>query len=93
MLFGLTNAPVAFMDVINRVLKKYLDSFLIAFIDDILNYSFNEHDLMKHFWPSPVSFLGNVLCRKGIDVDPKRADAVKSHLRPLTLIDIIFIGV
>ena len=42
MFFGLTNASVAFMDLMNRVLWSYLDSFVIVFIDDILVYSKNE---------------------------------------------------
>ena len=37
--FGLTNAPAVFMDLMNRVFKEYLDSFVIVFIDDILVYS------------------------------------------------------
>ena len=45
MSFGLTNAPVVFIDLMNRVFRAYLDKFFIAFIDDILIYprSREEH--------------------------------------------------
>ena len=39
MSFGLTNAPTAFMDLMNRVFQPYLDRFVIVFINDILVYS------------------------------------------------------
>ena len=43
--FRLTNTPVAFMDMINRIFQPYLDQFVIVFIDDILVYSKNkEHE-------------------------------------------------
>ena len=47
MSFGLTNASVAFMDLMNRVFEEYLDKFVIVFIDDILAYSciVEEHKL------------------------------------------------
>ena len=48
MSFSLTNAPVAFMDLMNRVFQHYLDSFVIVFIDGILVYSKNESDHMGH---------------------------------------------
>lgn len=37
--FGLANAPADFMNMMNRVFRPYLDSFVIVFIDDILVYS------------------------------------------------------
>ena len=43
--FRLTNAPVAFMDLKNRIFCAYLDQFVIVFVDDILIYS---RSLKKH---------------------------------------------
>ena len=40
--FGLRNAPAAFMDLMNRVFRPYLDQFIIILIDDILVYSGTE---------------------------------------------------
>ena len=48
MSFGLTNAPAAFMDLMNRVFRPYLDHFVIVFIDDILVYSRNLKQHAKH---------------------------------------------
>ncbi|KAL8104850.1 hypothetical protein AgCh_028861 [Apium graveolens] len=48
MSFGLTNAPAAFMDLMNRVYKEYLDKFIIVFIDDILIYLKNPEDHAVH---------------------------------------------
>nr|GEU57057.1 putative reverse transcriptase domain-containing protein [Tanacetum cinerariifolium] len=48
MSFVLTNAPVVFMDLMNRVCKPYLDRFVIVFIDDILIYSKNKQEHEDH---------------------------------------------
>ena len=36
MSFGLTNAPAVFMELMNKVFKEFIDTFVIVFIDDIL---------------------------------------------------------
>ena len=48
MSFGLTNAPAAFMELMNRVFHDYLDKFIIVFIDDIMVYSKTREDHETH---------------------------------------------
>ncbi|TYK21579.1 pol protein [Cucumis melo var. makuwa] len=48
MSFSLTNASAVFMDLMNRVFKDFLDSFVIVFIDDILIYSKTEAEHEEH---------------------------------------------
>lgn len=37
--FGLTNVSAAFMDLMNIVFRKYLDEFVIVFVEGMLMYS------------------------------------------------------
>ena len=91
--FSLTNAPAAFMDLMNRVFRPYLDKFVVVFIDYILIYAQDKeeradqlqtvlHALREHqlygklkkceFWLEEVVFLGHVVTKEGIKVDPRR---------------------
>jgi hypothetical protein len=46
--FGLSNAPVVFMCLMNGVFRNYLDKIVIVFLDDILVYSKIEEEHEQH---------------------------------------------
>lgn len=46
--FGLTNAPAAFMSLMDTIFQDYTDKFIIAYLDDILLYSNTWGDHLKH---------------------------------------------
>jgi hypothetical protein len=46
--FGLSNAPVVFMCLMNGIFREYLDKFVIVFLDDIIIYSKSKEDHEKH---------------------------------------------
>ena len=46
--FGLTNAPAAFMTIMNDVFQDYVDKFVCCYLDDILIYSESWEQHMKH---------------------------------------------
>jgi hypothetical protein len=48
MSFGLTNAPVHFIYLVNSVFMPELDKFVMVFIGDILVYSKNEEEHEQH---------------------------------------------
>lgn len=46
--FGVINAPVTFMNLINRIFYQYLNMFVVIFVDDILVYSKTEEEHAEH---------------------------------------------
>lgn len=48
MSFRITNAPATFIDLMNRLFKPFLDSFMIVLIDDIFVYSRSNEKHANH---------------------------------------------
>ncbi|KAK3563168.1 hypothetical protein QTP86_016401 [Hemibagrus guttatus] len=46
--YGLTNTPAVFQSMINVIFKDLLDTYIIAYIDDILIYSTSYQDHVHH---------------------------------------------
>nr|GEW27997.1 hypothetical protein [Tanacetum cinerariifolium] len=75
-LLGLANAPVVFMDLMNRVCQPYLDNFFIVIIDDILTYSMSKED--------HEAYLKHVVNNDGIHMDSSKIEAMKNWKVPKT---------
>ncbi|WVZ89497.1 hypothetical protein U9M48_035891 [Paspalum notatum var. saurae] len=100
MSFGLTNAPAFFMYMMNSVFMNELDKFVVVFIDDILVYSKNEEEHEEHLrtvltqlrehqlYAKEVSFLGHILSKKGVAVDPSKVEDVLNWKQPETVTEI-----
>ena len=107
--FGLTNAPAVFMDLMNRMFRDYLDSFVIVFIDDILVYSKSKREHEEHlrlvlqrlrdkklyakfdkckFWLEEVAFLGHIVNKDGLSVDPEKIAAITEWQRPRNVTEV-----
>ena len=48
MLFELTNALALYQNLINNIFRKYLDDFMVAYLNDILIYSKTKEKHIKY---------------------------------------------
>jgi Reverse transcriptase (RNA-dependent DNA polymerase) len=48
MLFGLTNALALYQSLINNIFRKYLDDFVIVYLNDIFIYSKTKKKHIKY---------------------------------------------
>ena len=113
--FRLTNAAVVFMCLMNNVMHKYLDKFVVMFIDNILIYSKTEEEHKEHlkivlqelwdhqifakfskcdFFKDKIQYLGHVVTKEGISVDPKKIRAIEDWPVPKDVTDVrSFMGI
>ena len=85
------------MDLLNWVLRPFIDRFVMVLIDDIWEYSGSEKEhvmylrfvlqtLREHhlyakflkceFWLDQMAFLGHVVSKDDIQMDPQNIEAI-----------------
>ncbi|KAL0561128.1 hypothetical protein IC582_001548 [Cucumis melo] len=77
MSFGLTNAHVVFMDLMNKTEaehEEHLHQVLETLRANKLYAKFSKCE----FWLKKVSFLGHVVSSEGVSIDPAKIEAVTS---------------
>nr|CAC33015.1 hypothetical protein [Antirrhinum hispanicum] len=98
-----STSPWAFMDMMHRIFRPYLDKFVVIFIDDILVFSKTKEDHAQHlrvvlqvlkynklyakfskceFWLERVTFLGHVISKKWVEVDPSKIESITDWKQP-----------
>ncbi|KAL0534176.1 hypothetical protein IC582_028460 [Cucumis melo] len=81
MSFGLTNASVVFMDLMNRAEhEEHLHQVLETLRANKLYAKFSKCE----FWLKKVTFLDHVVSSEGFSVDPAKIEAVTNWPRPST---------
>ncbi|KAA0048255.1 retrotransposon protein, putative, Ty3-gypsy subclass [Cucumis melo var. makuwa] len=88
--FGLTNDPAVFMDLMNKMFRDFLDTFVIVFIDDILIYSKTEAKHEEHLRMVLETLRANKSYAK---FSKSKIEAITSWPRPSTISEVCsFLG-
>ncbi|GJV55351.1 putative reverse transcriptase domain-containing protein [Tanacetum coccineum] len=81
MLFGLTNAPAVFMDLINQSKQEH-EEHLKLILELLKKEELYAKFSKCEFWIPKVQFLGHVIDSKGIHVDPAKIESIKDWVSP-----------
>ena len=76
MLFGLTNTLATFQVYINNVLRKYLDVFVVVYLDNILVYLKIYNDYVRD-----VQKVLQALVDTKIKIKPKKTEFYKTKVK------------
>ncbi|WVZ80701.1 hypothetical protein U9M48_028158 [Paspalum notatum var. saurae] len=95
MSFGLTNAPAYFMNIMNKVFMEYLDKYISIYSNTeeeheehlrLVFQKLREHKLYAklkcEFWIDQVPFMGHIVSKSGIMVDPSKVSSVMDWKEP-----------
>jgi hypothetical protein len=73
--FGLCNAPMKFMKVMNDVFRPFIDDFFIVYLDDILIFSRTWEDHIMH-----VKIVFELLKKEKLYIKMSKCDFGKTYL-------------